>query len=68
MVLFSSERELVFGDGFFHNIYPPGEHIYNPKILAPITPWMGVLFVRPSSYRIQPRLVTMTLSIEEADA
>jgi hypothetical protein len=68
MVLYSPERELVFGDGFFHNIYPPGEHIYNAKILAPITPWMSVLFVRPSSYRIDPRLVTMTLSIEEADA
>lgn len=68
MVLFSPEREFVFGDGFFHNIHPPGEHLLAPKILAPITPWMSVLFTRPGSYRVEPRLVTTSVTIAEAES
>ncbi|MEG8044393.1 hypothetical protein O6V14_07035 [Sphingomonas faeni] len=68
LVLFSPEHEFVFGNGFFHNIYPPGEHLTSPKILVPITPWMSVLFCRPTSYRSDPALVTTSVTIGEADA
>lgn len=68
MVIFSPEREFIFGDGFFHNLTIQGEHWHNPKILAPLTPWMSVLFARPMSYRTEPRLVTMVASQAEADA
>jgi hypothetical protein len=67
VVIFSPEREFIFGDGFFHNIFPPGDRILSPKILAPITPWMSILFTRPSSYHINPRLCTLTLNQRETD-
>ncbi|QNO25494.1 hypothetical protein EEB18_011810 [Sphingopyxis sp. OPL5] len=68
MVIFSPDREFVFGDGFFHNILAPVEHLHGPKILVPLTPWMAVLFAKPSSYRLDPRLVTLVATPSEVDA
>ena len=68
MVIYSPERELIFGDGFFHNILPPTPHVLNPKILAPVTPWLGILYTQPMKYRVDPKLVTLTINAEEADA
>jgi hypothetical protein len=67
MVIFSPEREFIFGDGFFNNLTVQGQHWHHPKILAPITPWLSVLFVRPISYMAEPRLVTLVASSKEAD-
>lgn len=67
MVIFSPEREFIFGDGFFHNLTPQGEHWYNPKLLVPLTPWMSVLFCRPSSYTVEPRVVTFVANSSEVD-
>lgn len=67
MIIYSPEREFIFGDGFFHNLYAPVQHLSNAKILAPITPWMSVLFAYPTSYRVEPRLVTMTATMQETD-
>jgi hypothetical protein len=67
MVIFSPEREFIFGDGFFHNLTVQGEHWNHPKILAPLTPWMSVLFTRPMSYMTEPRLATMVASPAETD-
>lgn len=68
MVIFSPEQEFIFGDGFFNNLSLNGEHWNHPKVLAPITPWLSVLFVRPLSYTREPKLVTIVVSPEEADA
>ncbi len=68
MIIYSPERELIFGDGFFHNILPPTPHLLNPKILAPITPWLAILYTQPMTYRIDPKLATLTINREEADA
>ena len=68
VVLFSREREFIFGDGFFHNITSPGNAPYNPKILAPITPEISVLLVVPMQYSPDPRLTTIVVSEEEVDA
>ena len=68
MVIFSPEREFIFGDGFFHNLTIQGEHWHHPKLLAPLTPWMSVLFTRPAGYRIEPRLVTLVANAAETDA
>ncbi len=68
MVILSPEREFLFGDGFFNNLTIQGEHWHHPKILAPLTPWMSVLFTRPMSYRLEPRLVTLVASPAETDA
>lgn len=67
LVLFSPEREFIFGDGFFNNLTLQGDHWHNPKILAPLTPWMSVLFTRPLQYTTNPRLFTMTITSAEAD-
>jgi len=68
MVIFSPEREFLFGDGFFHNLPVNGEHWHNPKMLVPLTPWMSVLFTRPMRYSLDPRLVTVVIPPAEADA
>ncbi len=67
MVIFSPEREFIFGDGFFHNLFGPGEHWHHPKMFVPLTPWMSVLFTRPIGYLMDPRLVTMVASPAETD-
>ncbi|MGZ5782841.1 MAG: hypothetical protein ACXWI3_05690 [Croceibacterium sp.] len=67
MVIFSPEREFVFGDGFFHNLTIQGEHWHHPKMLVPLTPWISVLFTRPMGYRPDPRLVTLVASPVETD-
>lgn len=67
MVIYSPEREFIFGDGFFHNLYPPIQHLSNTKFLVPLTPWMSVLFVCPTRYVVEPRLVTMSATMEETD-
>ncbi|NBB15159.1 hypothetical protein GVN21_07295 [Caulobacter sp. SLTY] len=68
VVIFSPDREFVFGDGFFHNITPPGGHALAPEMLVPVTPRLSVLFVVPLSYTVLPRVFSLTVSSEEADA
>jgi hypothetical protein len=67
MVIYSPEREFIFGDGFFNNITPPCDIITNAKIVVPLTPWMTAIYARPRSYRIDPRLVTLTATGAEVD-
>lgn len=67
MVIYSPEREFIFGDGFFHNLTVNGEHWHNPKMLVPLTPWLSVLFVQPTRYMTEPRLVTVVSSPTETD-
>lgn len=68
MIIFSAEREFIFGDGFYHNFNVPVQHLYNPKMLVPVTPWLSVLYARPMQYRTEPRLFTMAASATEVDA
>jgi hypothetical protein len=67
MVIFSPEREFLFGDGFFNNLTPPVDHLLFPKMLVPLTPWMAVLFAQPTKYSTDPRLVTLVISPNETD-
>lgn len=67
MVIFSPDREFIFGDGFFQNLTVQGEHWHYPKLLVPLTPWISVLFARPTGYRTDPRLVTLVLTPSEVD-
>lgn len=68
MVVFSPEREFIFGDGFFNNLTPPVDHLLSPKLFVPLTPRMAVLFARPSSFTVRPRLVTFVASGQETEA
>lgn len=67
-ILYSPDREFIYGDGFFHNIISPTQTHPTPKILAPITPRIAVLFARPMSYSTEPKLCTLVVTEDEAEA
>lgn len=67
-VIYSPDREFIFGDGFFHNITSPAAPPMNPEILVPLTPDISVLFARPSQYTTEPKLSTLVVDAAEADA
>ena len=67
LVVFSYSREFIFGDGFFNNLTPPTDHLLSPKLFVPLTPQMAVLFVRPTRFSVEPRLVTLVVSADEVD-
>lgn len=67
VVMYSPDREFIFGDGFFHNIRAPAHNPWNTKILAPVTPRISVLFANPTQYTVDPRLLTLVLNAREAD-
>ncbi|CAI1722105.1 Uncharacterised protein [Serratia quinivorans] len=64
-VLFSTEKEFIFGDGFYHSFTAPANPPISPMILAPITPNISVIIYRPTSYSVEPRLSTLVLNDEE---
>lgn len=68
MVVFSPQREFIFGDGFFNNLTPPLDHLLNVTLFVPLTPRMAVLFARPSKFTVLPRLVTFVASEQETEA
>lgn len=65
-VLYSPEREFIFGDGFFHNIRSPVQpyQLNSFKILVPVTPEICVLYVNPRQYNPVPRLFTFVATPE----
>lgn len=67
VVLISQSKEFIFGDGFFHNVRAVVNPPAFPKILAPITPNISVLIVRPPSFTVHPVLSTIVLSDDEID-
>ncbi|HEX5462474.1 MAG TPA: hypothetical protein VFX20_21080 [Steroidobacteraceae bacterium] len=42
-MLYSDDREFIFGDGFFHNFTAMAQS-HAPKMLAPLTPGIAVLY------------------------
>ena len=66
-VLFSTEKEFIYGDGFFHNVKGIVNTPYSPKILAPITPTISVIVSQPTMFSVEPRLVTLVLTGDEVD-
>lgn len=67
MVLYSPEREFIYGDGFYNNMPIPVQHWHGPKLLVPLTPAIAVLFARPMQYMTEPRLVTLVLAQAETE-
>jgi hypothetical protein len=66
VVIYSADREFIFGDGFFHNFTSMIRPAI-PKILAPLTPRIAVLYARPMSYLTNPRISTISIRAEETD-
>lgn len=66
VVLASPDREFIFGDGFGHNLTNQHRLPLAPRLLAPLTPRLAVLWIRPISYRNEPRVMTLVVSADEA--
>lgn len=67
IAIFSPERELIFGDGFFTNVTPPAQHILRPRAIIPLTPSLAVLIQRPGVYMVEPNLCTLVVNQKEAE-
>ncbi|QEN85955.1 hypothetical protein FZC33_06970 [Labrys sp. KNU-23] len=66
--IFSPEQEFIFGDGFYHNLTSPGTVPTSPYILAPLTPRLAVLYAIPAQYAAEPRISTLVVVADEAEA
>jgi hypothetical protein len=64
-ILLSGTRELIFGDGFLHNISSFANTPQSPRCLVPVTPEIAVLYIRPWKYSSLPRAFTMNLDADE---
>ena len=67
VAIFSPERELIFGDGFFTNVTPPAQHVLRPRAIVPLTPSLAILIQRPGAYMADPNLCTLVVNQQEAD-
>lgn len=65
--IYSPDREFIFGDGFYHNFTGGGMAPSSPRILAPLTPRLAVLYAIPTQYRLEPRLSTIIVEAEETE-
>lgn len=65
-ILFSDEREFIAGDGFLHNLPASRDGINSGlKLVLPILPTATIIYMLPSSYPSEPRLVTLRVSADE---
>ncbi len=67
LLLKSTEKEFIFGDGFFNNYISTSQTPSNAKIILPLTPCTAVMFVRPRQYLTEPRLGILNLDESEVD-
>lgn len=67
-VILSPDREFVFGDGFYHNLTSPSAAPPSPAIFAPLTPRLALLYARPMRFTTEPRLSTLVIGADEAEA
>jgi hypothetical protein len=65
VAIYSPDREFIFGDGFYHNITSPGNAPMSPRILAPLTPHLAMLYARPTSYSNDPKFMTLVVGADE---
>lgn len=67
VVMFSPNKEFLFGDGFYHNVSYAHPPLTTVEILAPITPWISVLICRHRQYMKNPQLTSIVLTDAEID-
>jgi hypothetical protein len=67
VAIYSPDKEFIFGDGFYHNIRSSMNSMFSPTILAPLTPQVAALFVRPVSYTSEPRFFTLMINADETE-
>ncbi len=64
-VIYSPNREFIFGDGFYHNLVSPSAVPTSPQILAPLTPEISVIYTIPMRYSTEPQLSTLVIDADE---
>jgi len=67
VLLFSPNREFIFGDGFYCNVTSFANPIFNPKFLVPLTPNLAVLYAKPVQYGVEPKFSSFVLQPDETD-
>lgn len=65
IILVSSGKEFIFGDGFLHNFSSPAGGPLCPRCVVPILPNVTIIFVRPISFTVHPQLMTIKMSDRE---
>lgn len=65
-VVFSDEKEFITGDGFLHNFPASQDGISGgKKLVLPILPTATIIYMLPTQYPIEPKLVTVRASADE---
>lgn len=67
-IIQSPYRELIFGDGFYHNLSPGAVPTTRARILVPLTPRLAALYAAPPRYAPGPRVSTLVVGPNEAVA
>jgi hypothetical protein len=68
-VLFSDELEFISGDGFFHNFPASRDSLGSGlKLVLPILPTAAIVYMKPTEYTVEPKLVTIRMSAKEVEA
>ncbi|MCY4095718.1 MAG: hypothetical protein OXG05_11420 [Gammaproteobacteria bacterium] len=65
IVCYSQNREFIFGDGFHHTISFFGSMPLTGEVLVPLTTNIAVLYVRPTSFTVEPQVMTLQLGDPE---
>lgn len=65
-VIYSPNREFIYGDGFFHNVVSGSSPPTASTIVAPLTPEITVLYAARDHFVVPPKLMTVVISAEEA--
>lgn len=53
-LIYSPEREFIFGDGFFHNLITAGNINHSARMIVPLTPRISVIYAMPQSMTPEP--------------
>lgn len=67
VILHSGACEFIFGDGFLHNFSDPVTPPVAPICLVPLVPTISMLYIKPISYRTDPRIMKMSLLPDEVE-
>lgn len=65
-IIQSLSRELIFGDGFYHNLISAAARPTDARILVPLTPRLAALYAAPPQYTASPRVSTLVIDGAEA--
>ena len=65
LICYSQNKEFIFGDGLYHTVSFFGPTLLTGEVMVPLTPNIAVLHVRPTSYNVEPKVMTLNLSDSE---